>query len=71
MRHDTQVDASFGVAPLTAIMVGEWYLRSHTAHRDPKVMEAYRQLQEETDHLYSVLTHDSVPGGGSSGIHPL
>ena len=36
MRHAIQVDATFGVEPSTAVMVGEWYLRSRSAHRDPK-----------------------------------
>jgi len=40
-------------------MVGEWYLRSRSAHRDPQVIEAYRRLQMETDHLFTVLTRDA------------
>ena len=56
MRHDTQVDATFGTEPSTAIVVGEWYLRSRSAHRDAQVIEAYRRLQVETDHLFALLT---------------
>ena len=56
MRHEVQVDATFGVEPWTAAMVGEWYLHSRSAHRDPDVIQAYRQLQAETDHLFTLLT---------------
>ncbi len=56
MPHEIQVDATFGVAPWTAAMVGEWYLHSRSAHRDPQVIQAYRQLQAETDHLFTLLT---------------
>jgi hypothetical protein len=59
MRHDIQVDATFGVEPSTAVMVGEWYLQSRSAHRDAQVIEAYRQLQVETDHLFTLLTRDA------------
>jgi hypothetical protein len=37
--------------------VGEWYLSSQSAHRDQGVIEAYRQLQVETDELFEVITH--------------
>jgi hypothetical protein len=37
--------------------VGEWYLNAQSAHRDPLVIEAYRQLQMETDELFEVFTH--------------
>jgi hypothetical protein len=57
MRRDGLVDATSGDAPLTA--VGEWYLHSPSAHRDARVIEAYRRLQVETDHLYTLLTADS------------
>lgn len=59
LRHDIQVGATSGVEPSTAIMVGEWYLRSRSAHRDARVVEAYRQLQVETDHLFVLLTRDA------------
>ncbi len=59
MRHAIQVDATSEVEPSTAVMVGEWYLRSRSAHRDPQVVEAYRQLQVETDHLFTFLTRDA------------
>ena len=59
MRHDTQVDATFGIEPSTAVVVGEWYLRSRSAHRDAQVIEAYRRLQVETDYLFALLTGGS------------
>jgi hypothetical protein len=59
MPHDIQVDATLGVEPSTALMVGEWYLHSRSAHRDARVIEAYRQLQVETDHLFTLLTRDA------------
>jgi hypothetical protein len=61
MLHDTaertipQIDASKAAA------VGEWYMHSRSAHRNPTVIEAYRQLQSETDHLYTHLTSDACP----------
>jgi hypothetical protein len=61
MRHDIQVDASSGSGPSTAVMVGEWYLHSRSAHRDAQVIEAYRQLQVETDRLFALLTRGSCP----------
>ena len=36
-------------------MVGDWYLHSQSAHGDARVIEAYRQLQVETDRLFSLL----------------
>jgi len=63
MRHDIQVDAPFGLEPPTAHMVGEWYVHSRSAHRDPRVIEAYRQLQMETDQLFTLLTRDACPCG--------
>jgi hypothetical protein len=59
MGHDRQEDAIFGVGPSMALMVGEWYLHSRSAHRDAQVIEAYRQLQVETDHLFTLLTRDA------------
>src|SRR5271163_4465089 len=59
MRHDIEVDAAFGIDPWGAVMVGEWYLRSRSAHRDAQVIEAYRQLQVETDRLFTLLTRDA------------
>ena len=56
MRHEIRVDMTFGVELSTAVKVGEWYLHSRSAHRDAQVIEAYRQLQMETDHLYTLLT---------------
>jgi hypothetical protein len=59
MRYDIQVDATVEVEPSTALMVGEWYLHSRSAHRDGRVIEAYRQLHVETDHLFTLLTRDA------------
>ena len=59
MRHESQVSATFGNEPWAAVIVGEWYLHSRSAHRDPLVIEAYRQLQVESDHLFTVLTGDA------------
>lgn len=50
----------------TATIVGEWYVQSKSHHHDAEVIEAYRQLQVETDHLYTVLTRDT--GAGSVRI---
>jgi hypothetical protein len=59
MGHDIRVDATFGVDSSAANVVGEWYLQSQSAHRDAQVIEAYRQLQVETDHLFTLLTRDT------------
>lgn len=59
MRHDIQAGAPFGTEASKAAIVGEWYLESPSAHGDALVIEAYRQLQAETDHLYTRLTHDA------------
>ena len=59
MRHDAQVDATSEAEPSTAVMVGQWYLQSRSAHRDARVIEAYRRLQVETDHLFALLTRDA------------
>ena len=48
-----------GIEPSAAVMVGEWYLRSRSAHREGQVIEAYRQLQLETDRLFALLTRDA------------
>ena len=56
MGHDVRQAATFGVAASTPTMVGEWYLHSRSAHRDAQVIEAYRQLQTETDQLFTLLT---------------
>jgi hypothetical protein len=59
MRHDVQVTATFGAEPSTSVMVGQWYLQARSAHRDARVIEAYRRLQVETDHLFTLLTRDA------------
>ena len=59
MGHDAGEDATFRVEPSTTTLVGEWYLHSRSAHRDARVIEAYRQLQRETDHLFALLTRSA------------
>ncbi len=59
MRHDVRADTTFRVDPLAAATVGEWFLHSRSAHHDSRVIEAYRQLQVETDHLFALLTRDA------------
>jgi hypothetical protein len=59
MNPDIQRRVACGVEPSTAAMVGEWYLHCRSAHRDAQVIEAYRQLQVETDHLFTLLTRDA------------
>jgi hypothetical protein len=59
MRQNVQVDGTSVSESSTAVMVGEWYLRSRSAHGDAQVMAAYRQLQIETDHLFALLTRDA------------
>jgi hypothetical protein len=51
-------DHRFALTRETARMAGEWYLHSRSAHRDARVIEAYRQLRMETDHLFARLTRD-------------
>ena len=46
-------------ASTAAATVGAWYLRSRSDHHDSEVIEAYRQLELESDHLYAVLTQDT------------
>lgn len=62
MRHDAQVGATFGAETSTAVMVGQWYLQSRSAHRDARVIDAYGRLQVETDHLFTLLTRGAFPG---------
>ena len=59
MRHDIPEETRSRVDPSMAAAIGEWYLQSRSAHLDPKVIAAYRQLQKETDHLYIHLTRDA------------
>jgi hypothetical protein len=42
----------------TALMVGDWYLNSQSSHCDAVVSEAYRQLQVETDRLFTLFCGD-------------
>ena len=56
MRFEIPEGTTFSVDPSTAVTVGEWYLHSPSAHREGEVIEAYRQLQAETDHLYTLFT---------------
>jgi hypothetical protein len=55
-RATPQLDLSKAAA------VGEWYVHSRSAHRNPMVIEAYEQLQSETDRLYTHLTGEACPG---------
>jgi hypothetical protein len=61
MAYDTVECATPQMDMSKAAAVGEWYLHSRSAHRNPKVIEAYRQLQSETDHLYAHLTNGACP----------
>ena len=58
MHLDIRVDTRSGAGTATARTVGDWYLHSQSAHCDPRVIEAYRQLQVETDRLFSLLCGD-------------
>jgi hypothetical protein len=53
VKTDGQVPAA------TALPVGEWHLHSRSAHGEGRVVEAYRQLQVETDHLFRRLCLDN------------
>jgi len=55
MRHDIPVDTTLGVESSTVLTVGQWYLDSRSAHRDAHVIEAYRQLEAETDQIFMSL----------------
>jgi hypothetical protein len=61
MLHGTAERATPQIDMSKAAAVGEWYMHSRSAHRDPKVIEAYKQLQSETDRLYTHLTRDACP----------
>jgi hypothetical protein len=54
-------DTTLSVDISVTAELGEWYLDSQSAHSDPTVIEAYAQLQVETDHLYEVLTRVDFP----------
>jgi hypothetical protein len=62
MGHNIRADAPFGLEPSAAITVGEWYLQSPSAHRDARVIEAYRQLRAETDRLFTLITRGACHG---------
>lgn len=51
-------DTTLGPDPSTTAMVGDWYLGTPSAHREVEVIAAYRQLQNEIDHLYAVIMRD-------------
>ena len=42
------------------VRVGEWYLACRSAHDYARVKEAYRQLQTETDHLFTIVSRGPV-----------
>jgi hypothetical protein len=50
------------VGDVQPALVGEWYLNSRSAHRDGEVIGAYRQLEAETDRLFSIVTRAVGPG---------
>ena len=56
MRQDAPEGARPHVDLSMTPAVGDWYLHSRSAHRNAKVIEAYRQLQVETDRLYMLFT---------------
>lgn len=56
MRFSIREGMTFSVDPPTPLTVGQWYLHSRNAHRDAEVIEAYRQLQAETDCLHTLFT---------------
>ena len=55
-------DATPGRDPSIAAMVGAWYLESRSAHHNTEVIEAYRQLQTEIDHLFTAITRGARHG---------
>ena len=59
MRLATSQGARSHVDLSMAAIVGDWYLHSRSAHRNAKVIEAYRQLQVETDRLYTLFTRNA------------
>jgi hypothetical protein len=61
MLHDTVERVTPQIDMSKAAAVGEWYVRSRSAHRNPKVIQAYTQLQSETDRLYTHLTSEFCP----------
>jgi hypothetical protein len=56
---DIRVNTRSEPGAAVALMVGDWYLHSQSAHRDARVIEAYKQLQVETDCLFSLLCGDT------------
>jgi hypothetical protein len=59
MQLDIRVKTSSEVGAATALMVGDWYLHSQSAHCDARVVKAYEQLQVETDCLFRLLCGDT------------
>ena len=56
MRNSILEGSMTGAESSNAVMVGQWYLNTRSAHRDAEVVEAYKRLQLETDRLYGFLT---------------
>lgn len=56
MRNGFPEASMIGAESSIPVMVGQWYLDARSAHRDAQVIEAYRQLQLETDRLFALLT---------------
>jgi hypothetical protein len=61
LRHESADDAISVVDLSRAPAVGQWYVHARSAHRDAKVIAAYRQLQSETDRLFTLLTGGTHP----------
>jgi hypothetical protein len=61
MQHALSKDAAQSMDISAIVPFGEWYLHSRSAHRDPMVIEAYTQLQSETDRLFTMITRDGSP----------
>ena len=59
LGRDLRAGTTFAAMASEPVVVGEWYLHSRSAHRDARVVQAYRQLQEETDQLFTLLTRNS------------
>ena len=59
MRPGFGEESMIGADCPIPVTVGQWYLDTPSAHRTAEVIEAYRQLQLETDRLYALLTGDT------------
>jgi hypothetical protein len=55
------IGGTASVTPTIALRVGEWYLNSQSTHRNQQVIEAYCQLQAETDEIFDTITRHASP----------